>query len=62
MLRSQPRAFPHCVLCNKRPTRTSIPKGERRVMDEIFRFMRQSHISGKNVVRLEQMVKSDFTQ
>jgi hypothetical protein len=36
------------------------PKGERRVienMDEIFRFMRQSHISEKNVVRLEQMVK-----
>ncbi len=38
------------------------PKGERRVienMDEIFRFMRQSHISEKNVVRLEQMVKSE---
>jgi hypothetical protein len=28
-------------------------------MDEIFRLMRQSHISGKNVVRLEQMVKSE---
>jgi hypothetical protein len=38
------------------------PKGERRVienMDEIFRFMRQSHISEKNVVGLEQMVKSE---
>ena len=41
------------------------PKGERRVienMDEIFRFMRQSHISEKNVVRLEQMVKSENPQ
>ncbi len=38
------------------------PKGERRVMDEIFRLMRQSHISEKNVVPLEQMVKSDFRQ
>jgi hypothetical protein len=28
-------------------------------MDEIFRFMRQSHVSEKNVVRLEQMVKSE---
>jgi hypothetical protein len=28
-------------------------------MDEIVRFMRQSHISEKNVVRLEQMVKSE---
>jgi hypothetical protein len=38
------------------------PKSERQVIentDEIFRFMRQSHISGKNVMRLEQMVKSE---
>ena len=28
-------------------------------MDEIFRLMCQSHISGKNVMRLEQMVKSE---
>lgn len=38
------------------------PKSERQVienMDEISRFMRQSHISEKNVVRLEQMVKSE---
>src|SRR5215469_10552997 len=40
----------------------AMPKGERQVienMDEIFRFMRQSHISEKNVARLEQMVKSE---
>jgi hypothetical protein len=38
------------------------PKSERQVienMDKIFRFMRQSHISERNVVRLEQMVKSE---
>jgi hypothetical protein len=38
------------------------PKSERQVienMDELFRFMRQSHISEKNTVRLEQMVKSE---
>jgi hypothetical protein len=38
------------------------PKSGRRVvenMDEIFRFMHQSHISEKNVVRLEQMGKSE---
>ena len=38
------------------------PKSERRViknMNEIARFMRQSHISEKNVLRLEQMVKSE---
>ena len=37
------------------------PKRERQVienMDELFRFMCQSHISEKNIVRLEQMVKS----
>ena len=36
------------------------PKSERRTienMDEITGFMRQSHISEKNVVRLEQMVE-----
>ena len=38
------------------------PKSERQAienMDEIFRLMRQSHISKKNVVRLEQMVTSE---
>ena len=38
------------------------PKSERQAienMDKIFRLMRQSHISEKNVVRLEQMVKSE---
>jgi len=38
------------------------PKSERQAIenvDEIFGFMRQSHISEKNVVRLEQMVKSE---
>lgn len=38
------------------------PKSERRAienMDEITGFMRQSHISEKNAVRLEQMVKSE---
>ena len=37
-------------------------KSERQVvenMDDIFRFMRQSHISEKNVARLEQMMKSE---
>ena len=41
------------------------PKSERQVIentDEIFRFMRQSHISEKNVARLEQMVKSENPQ
>ena len=40
----------------------AMPKSERQVienMDDIFRFMRQSHISEKNVARLEQMVKSE---
>ena len=38
------------------------PKSERQAIenvDEIFGFMRQSHISEKNVARLEQMVKSE---
>jgi len=42
-----------------------MPKSERQVienMDEIFWFMRQSHISEKNVARLEQMVKSENPQ
>jgi hypothetical protein len=42
-----------------------MPKGERQVienMDEIFRFMRQSHISEKNVARLEEMVRSGNPQ
>ena len=43
----------------------AMPKSERQVienMDDIFRFMRQSHISEKNVARLEQMVKSENPQ
>jgi hypothetical protein len=43
----------------------AMPKSERQVienMDDIFRFMRQSHISEKNVARLEQMVKSENSQ
>ena len=43
----------------------AMPKSERQVienMDEIFRFMRQSHISEKNVARLEQMIKSENPQ
>jgi hypothetical protein len=42
-----------------------MPKSERQVienMDDIFRFMRQSHISEKNLARLEQMVKSENPQ
>ena len=43
----------------------AMPKSERQVienMDDIFRFMRQSHISEKNVARLEQMAKSENPQ
>ena len=43
----------------------AMPKSEWQVienMDDIFRFMRQSHISEKNVARLEQMVKSENPQ
>jgi hypothetical protein len=43
----------------------AMPKSERQVienMDDIYRFMRQSHISEKNVVRLEQMAKSENPQ
>jgi hypothetical protein len=43
----------------------AMPKSDRQVienMDDIFRFMRQSHISEKNVARLEQMVKSENSQ
>jgi hypothetical protein len=39
-----------------------MPKSERQVIestDDIFRLMRQSHISEKNVARLQQMVKSE---
>ena len=42
-----------------------MPKSERQVIenvDDIFRFTRQSHISEKNVARLEQMVKSENSQ
>jgi hypothetical protein len=41
------------------------PKSERRAIedrDEIFRFLEQSHISEKNVIRLRQMAKSDNPQ
>jgi hypothetical protein len=44
---------------------TSKPKSERRAIedkDDIFGFMHQSHISEKNVARLEQMVKSENPQ
>jgi len=43
----------------------AMPKSKRQVienLDDIFRFMRQSHISEKNVARLEQMVKSEDPQ
>ena len=43
----------------------AMPKSERQVienMDDIFRFMRQFHISEKNVSRLEQMIKSENPQ
>src|SRR5215470_17003220 len=39
-----------------------MPKGDRPVienLDDIFGFMRRSHISEKNVARLERMVKSE---
>ena len=41
------------------------PKTERRAIedqDDIFRFLKQSHISEKNVLRLRQMEKSDNPQ
>jgi hypothetical protein len=41
------------------------PKAERRAIedqDEIFRFLKQSHISEKNVTRLGRMAKSDNPQ
>lgn len=44
---------------------TSKPKSERRAIedkDDIFGFMHQSHISEKNVARLEQMMKSEKPQ
>ncbi len=40
----------------------AMPRRERQVIeniDDLFRFMGQSHISEKNVARLEQMVKSE---
>lgn len=42
-----------------------LPKSERRAIedgDDIFGFMHQSHISSKNVARLEQLVKSETPQ
>jgi hypothetical protein len=42
-----------------------LPKSERRAMedrDDIFGFMHQSHISKKNVARLEQLAKSETPQ
>jgi len=41
------------------------PKTERRAIedqDDIFRFLQQSHISEKNVIRLGQMAKADNPQ
>jgi hypothetical protein len=41
------------------------PKSERRAIehqDDIFDFLKQSHISEKNVIRLRQMAKSDNPQ
>ena len=41
------------------------PETERRAIedqDDIFRFLQQSHISEKNVIRLRQMEKSDNPQ
>jgi hypothetical protein len=41
------------------------PKAERRAIedqDDIFGFLKQSHISEKNVIRLGQMAKSDNPQ
>ena len=41
------------------------PEAERRAIedqDELFRFLKQSHISEKNVIRLGQMAKSDNPQ
>src|SRR6516162_6914534 len=43
----------------------AMPKRKRQVienLDDIFRFTRQSHISEKNVARLEQMAKSENPQ
>ena len=43
----------------------SLPKSERRAVedrDDIFGFMHQSHISNKNVARLEQLAKSETLQ
>jgi hypothetical protein len=48
-----------CKRCNAKP------KSERQFIedtDEIFGFMRQSHISERNVARLEQMTKSENPQ
>src|SRR5664279_3374429 len=48
-----------CKRCNFRP------KTERQVIgdtDEILGFMQQSHISERNVARLEQMTKSENSQ
>ena len=42
-----------------------VPKSERRTVedrDDIFGFMHQSHISKKNVARLEQLAKSETPQ
>jgi len=43
----------------------AMPKTERRAIEDqndIFRFLQQSHISEKNVIRLRQMEKSDNPQ
>ena len=48
-----------CKRCKARP------KGERQAIedkDDIFGFLKQSHISERNVARLQQMTKSDNPQ
>jgi ribosome-binding protein aMBF1 (putative translation factor) len=43
----------------------AMPKSERQAIedkDDIFGFLEQSHISEKNVARLERMAKSDHPQ
>ena len=48
-----------CKRCQK------LPKSERRAIedqDDIFGFMHQSHISKKNVARLERLAKSETLQ
>ena len=60
---SSSRAKVHKIHVCKRCQAT--PKTERRAIedqDDLFRFLKQSHISEKNVIRLGQMAKSDNPQ